>query len=367
MASSSTTRSAGIGPPSRARVQALELQPSIAVLIPCLNEAAAIAKVVRDFRTALPEAKIFVYDNGSADGTPDIAREASAIVRTESMRGKGNVVRRMFADIEADVFVLVDGDDTYDASSAPALVSALLEESLDMVNAARRTEATDAYRPGHRLGNRLLTGLTAAFFGERLSDLLSGYRVFSRRFVKSFPALAAGFEIETELSIHALELRMPIAEVPVAYRERPRGSASKLNTYRDGFRILKTIVNLVKQERPLAFFSFAAACAIVISLALGVPVVLEFMRTHLVPRLPTALLATAMAILAFLSLGCGLILDSVSRGRAELKRLAYLSVPVRFTPVGPAAARWRSHPDADAPAPAPAPARATSAQALRAR
>lgn len=348
MTAGRTTLCAGIGP-SRAKVQVLELQPSVAVLIPCLNEAAGIAKVVREFRSALPEAKIFVYDNGSTDGTPDIARAAGAIVRTEPIRGKGNVVRRMFADVEADVFVLVDGDDTYDAFRAPALVSALLEGSLDMVNAARHTDAAGAYRPGHRIGNHLLTRLTAAFFGERLSDLLSGYRVFSRRFVKSFPALAAGFEIETELSIHALELRMPIAEVPVEYRERPRGSASKLSTYRDGFRILRTILYLVKQERPLAFFSIAAACAIAISLALGIPVVLEFMRTHLVPRLPTALLATAIAILAFLSLGCGLILDSVSRGRAELKRLAYLSVPVRFTPVEPLA-RWRDHADAAASA-----------------
>ena len=335
MAPGSTRLTAGTESRPGVRVLAFESQPSIAVLVPCLNEAAAIAKVVADFRSALPEAKVFVYDNGSLDGTPEIARAAGAIVRIEPMRGKGNVVRRMFADIEADVFVLVDGDDTYDAGRASTLISVLLERSLDMVNATRRSEATGAYRRGHRVGNRLLTGLTAAFFGERLSDLLSGYRVFSRRFVKSFPALASGFEIETELSVHALQLRMPIAEVATEYRERPRGSASKLSTYRDGFRILRTILYLVKEEKPLAFFSTAGAIAAIISIALGIPLIFEFMRTHLVPRLPTALLATAIAILAFLSFGCGLILDSVSRGRAEVKRLWYLSVPVRFTPVRP--------------------------------
>ncbi len=310
-------------------------QPAIAVLIPCLNEAAAIAKVVTDFRSAFPEAKIFVYDNGSTDGTATIARGAGAIVRVERMRGKGNVVRRMFADIEADVFVLVDGDDTYDASRAPALVSELLRNSLDMVNAARRSSAQAAYRTGHRLGNRVLSGLVAAFFGDQLSDLLSGYRVFSRRFVKSFPALAAGFEIETELSVHALQLRMPVSEIETPYRERPAGSTSKLSTYRDGWRILRTILYLVKEEKPLAFFSVAAAALAAASFGLGVPVIVDFMHTGLVPRLPTALLAAAIAILSFLSFACGLILDTVSRGRAEAKRLAYLSLPVRFTPVHP--------------------------------
>lgn len=335
MATSSTTLPAGIETQPSARVLALEWQPSIAVLIPCLNEAAAIAKVVADFRSALPAAKVFVYDNGSTDGTPELARAAGAIVRREPMRGKGNVVRRMFADVEADVFILVDGDDTYDAGRAPDLVRELLERSLDMVNAARRAGADAAYRRGHRFGNRLLSGLVATFFGERLSDLLSGYRVFSRRFVKSFPALASGFEIETELSVHALQLRMPIAERTVGYRERPRGSSSKLSTYKDGLRILKTILHLVKEEKPLAFFALIGALAAGVSLALGIPVVLEFMRTHLVPRLPTALLAAAIAIVSFLSFACGLILDSVSRGRAEFKRLAYLAIPVRFSPVRP--------------------------------
>jgi len=308
-------------------------QSGIAVLIPCLNESTAIAKVVHDFRTYLPEANIFVYDNGSTDGTPEIASAAGAIVRTELMRGKGNVVRRMFADIEADVFVLVDGDDTYDARAAPVLISTLLKNSLDMVNAARQSEVEAAYRRGHRFGNRLLTGMVARFFGNRLTDLLSGYRVFSRRFVKSFPALASGFEIETELSVHALQLRMPITEVSTDYRERPTGSASKLRTYKDGFRILQTIVYLIKEEKPLAFFSAVAAMLAVLSLALGAPLVVTFMRTGLVPRFPTALLAAALALMSFLSFTCGLILDTVSRGRAETKRLAYLSVPVRFTAI----------------------------------
>ncbi len=310
-------------------------QPAIAVLIPCLNEAAAITKVVTDFRAAFPEAKVFVYDNGSTDGTAEAARAAGAIVRIEPMRGKGNVVRRMFADIEADVFILVDGDDTYDASDAPKLVSELLRNSLDMVSGARRSTAQGAYRPGHRLGNRLLSGLVAAFFGDQLSDLLSGYRVLSRRFVKSFPALASGFEIETELSVHALQLRMPVSEIETPYRERPAGSASKLSTYRDGWRILRTILYLVKEEKPLAFFSVMAAALAALSLVFGVPVIVEFMHTGLVPRLPTALLAAAVAILSFLAFACGLILDTVSRGRAEAKRLAYLSLPVRFTPVRP--------------------------------
>jgi glycosyltransferase involved in cell wall biosynthesis len=306
---------------------------TIAVLVPCLNEAAAIPKVIADFRRYLPDATIFVYDNGSTDNTAQIARDAGAVVRTEAMRGKGNVVRRMFADIEADVFLLVDGDDTYDASVAPDLIELLLKKSLDMVNGVRVSEVREAYRRGHRLGNRVLTGMVATFFGNRLTDLLSGYRAFSRRFVKSFPALTSGFEIETELSIHALQLRMPLAEIPIEYRERPEGSASKLSTYRDGFRILRTIVYLIKEEKPFAFFSAVAGLLTLLSLYFGLPVVAEFRQTGLVPRLPTALLAAALAILSFLSFACGLILDTVSRGRAESKRLAYLSFPVRFTSV----------------------------------
>jgi len=311
-----------------------ERRPTVAVLVPCLNEAAAIGKVVADFTASLPEARIFVYDNGSTDNTVALADAAGAVVRREPLRGKGNVVRRMFADIDADVFVLVDGDDTYDAGVAPELVARLLHESLDMVNAARRSDAPGAYRAGHRAGNWLLSTLVATLFGRRVTDLLSGYRVFSRRFVKSFPALATGFEIETELSVHALQMRMPVAEVPTAYRERPQGSASKLNTYKDGLRILGTIVHLVRDERPLAFFSSVSAVLAVVSLLLGVPVIIEYMHTGLVPRLPTALLAASIAILAFLGLACGLILDAVSRGRLEAKRLAYLSVPVRFATPG---------------------------------
>lgn len=322
-----------------AGVALTRLPDRIAVLIPCLNEEAAIGKVVADFKAALPGAAIFVYDNGSTDRTIQAARAAGAIVRVEPMRGKGNVVRRMFADVEADVFVLVDGDDTYDASSAPALVSTLVARSLDMVNATRRTSAEAAYRPGHRFGNRLLSGLVATFFGNRVTDLLSGYRVFSRRFVKTFPALAAGFEIETELSVHALQLRMPMGEVETAYRERPSGSSSKLSTYKDGFRILRTIIFLLKEEKPLAFFSVIAGLLGITALALGIPVVIEFMHTRHVPRLPTALLAAAIGILSCLSLACGLILDTVSRGRAETKRLAYLSVPLRFVSIASAAAQ----------------------------
>jgi glycosyltransferase involved in cell wall biosynthesis len=308
-------------------------QPSVAVLIPCLNEAVAIANVVGGFRRSLPDATVFVYDNGSTDRTVEIARAAGAVVRVEPLRGKGNVMRRMFADVEADVYVLVDGDDTYDASRAPELIDVLVSRSLDMVNAARQSDIKEAYRRGHRFGNVVLTGLVALAFGKRLTDLLSGYRVFSRRFVKSFPALAAGFEIETELSIHALQLRMPIAELTISYKERPHGSTSKLSTYKDGFRILRTIGYLVKEEKPFAFFSFMAGAIALLSLGLGVPVVVEFMRTGLVDRIPTALLAAALMILSFLAFTCGLILDTVSRGRIEVKRLWYLSVPVRYNSV----------------------------------
>ena len=303
----------------------------IAVLIPCLNEAAAIGKVVKDFRSALPHAIVFVYDNGSTDRTVEIARAAGALVRREPLPGKGNVVRRMFADIDADVYILVDGDDTYDASVAPELVQLLLDGSMDMVNGARRPAAQEAFRAGHVLGNKLLTGLVAGLFGNRVTDLLSGYRVLSRRFVKSFPAVAAGFEFETELSVHALQLRMPVGEVLTRYRQRPRGSVSKLHTYRDGLRILKTIVMLVKEEKPLAFFSSFALLFAVTALGLGVPVVINYVHTGLVPRLPTAILAASIALLSFMSLQCGLILSTVSRGRAETKRLAYLSVAPRIT------------------------------------
>ncbi len=306
------------------------MELDIAVLVPCYNEQIAIRKVIEDFRVALPNATVFVYDNNSEDKTIEVARSAGAIVRSERLPGKGNVVRRMFADVEADVYVLVDGDDTYDAASAPKLIRRLIEESLDMVNAVRVESSTAAYRTGHRLGNRLLTGFVAWMFGSRSSDMLSGYRIFSRRFVKSFPALAVGFEIETELTVHALELRMPIAEMPTPYRERPPGSLSKLKTYTDGVRIANTIVTLIKEEKPLAFFSSMAVVLAVAAFALGIPVLLAYRETGLVPRLPTAVLSMGLVLMAALSLTCGMILDTVTRGRKEAKRLAYLSVPIRF-------------------------------------
>jgi hypothetical protein len=300
---------------------------AIAVLIPCLNEEVAIAKVVADFRAALPSAAIYVYDNNSSDGTARAARSAGAIVRHEMLRGKGNVIRRMFADIEADAYVLVDGDDTYDARSAPAMLNLLADQCLDLVNGARISDIAAAYRHGHRLGNRLLTGIVQGIFGNRVRDMLSGYRVLSRRFVKSFPALSAGFETEAELTVHALALRMPIGEIATAYKERPAGSASKLRTWSDGLRILRTIVLLVKEERPLQFFGFCGVLLAAASVILALPVIGTFMRTGLVPRLPTAVLSTGLMLLSFLSVGCGLILDSVARGRKEMKRIAYLAIP----------------------------------------
>ena len=300
--------------------------PRIAVLIPCYNEAEAIAGVVRDFAAALPEATVYVYDNNSRDETRARAAQAGAVVRTETHQGKGNVVRRMFADIEAEVYVLVDGDGTYDAPSARAMVDLLLEHSLDMVNGARVPVAAAAFRPGHVLGNRLLTGTVAIIFGDRLRDMLSGYRVMSRRFIKSFPALASGFETETELTVHALELRLPLAEVHTPYRDRPAGSQSKLRTFRDGFRILRTIFFLVKEERPLQFFSGVALLLVIAALVLGTPLVIEFLRTGLVPRLPTAILATGLMLLGAVSGVAGLILDTVTLGRREMKRLHYLSL-----------------------------------------
>ncbi len=297
------------------------------VLIPCYNEAATIGTVVKDIREALPQAVVYVYDNNSSDETAEIARASGAVVRNEPLQGKGNTVRRMFADLEADVYVLIDGDDTYDAASAPLLVRKLVESNLDMVNAARAAAGSAAYRPGHRSGNVLLTGIVRIIFGARFRDMLSGYRVFSRRFVKCFPALSKGFEIETELTIHALDLRMPVAEVETPYKERPDGSFSKLNTYSDGIRILRTILILIKEEKPLAFFSAVFAVLASLSVVLSIPIIETFLETGLVPRFPTAILSTGMMLLAFLSLASGLILDTVTRGRKELKRLHYLNIP----------------------------------------
>jgi len=301
----------------------------VAVLVPCYNEAPTIANVVRDFRLCLPKADIYVYDNGSTDGTAARAHEAGAIVRHEALQGKGHVIRRMFADVEADVYVLVDGDATYDAVAAPEMMRLLVEEGLDMVSGIRVEEDAGAYRPGHRMGNRVLSGMVRQIFGDRVRDVLSGYRMFSRRFVKSFPALATGFETEIEFTVHALELRMPIGEVNTRYGERPPGSASKLRTVRDGIRIMRTLVLLVKEERPLQFFSAMSLLLLMAGLALGIPVVFEYLHTGLVPRLPTALLALGFVLLSFLSLLGGLILDSICLGRRELKRMAYLAVPAK--------------------------------------
>ncbi len=299
----------------------------VAVLVPCFNEEAAIATVVGDFRKALPAAEIFVYDNNSRDRTVEVARAAGAEVRSERRQGKGHVVRRMFADIEADIYVLVDGDATYDAPSAPRMIDALVNDHLDMVVGVRIDQSTAAYRRGHRTGNRMLTGFLATVFGEAFRDILSGYRVFSRRFVKSFPVLSDGFEIETELSVHALELALPVGEIETPYFARPAGSVSKLNTWRDGFRILGTILKLYRSEKPLRFFTAIGGFLALVSVVLAVPIVITFLEEGLVPRLPTAVLSTGLMIVAMLSISSGLVLDTVTRGRREMKLLAYLSHP----------------------------------------
>ena len=301
--------------------------PRIAVVLPCYNEEAAIAETVAGFRAALPGAAIYVYDNNSSDRTVAIARAAGAEVRTEKMQGKGNVVRRMFADVDADVYIMADGDLTYDPTAAPTMVAMLLDEQLDMVVGTRQHDAADAYRGGHVLGNKLFTGLLSSLFGRNFTDIFSGYRVFSRRFVKSFPVLSAGFEIETEISVHALELKMPVGEIDTAYGARPEGSASKLSTYRDGWRILKTIGTLYRVERPVLFYGSFAALMVATAVVLAVPLILTYLGTGLVPRLPTAILVTGLGIVAVLSFFAGLILDTVTRGRREMRRLAYLTYP----------------------------------------
>jgi glycosyltransferase involved in cell wall biosynthesis len=298
----------------------------VAVLVPCYNEERAIAKVVGDFRAALPDATIYVYDNNSTDRTVETAAKAGAVVRRETHQGKGRVVRRMFNDIEADIYLLVDGDATYDAPSAPTMIAKLIEERLDMVVGSRVDREEAAYRRGHRAGNSMLTGFVAHMFGRAFTDILSGYRAFSRRFVKSFPILSGGFEIETELTVHALELELPVGEVATPYYSRPAGSASKLSTWHDGFRILWTVLKLYRAERPLALFgSFGIALAIV-SVGLAIPIVVTYVEQGLVPRLPTAVLSTGLMLLACLSIVCGLILDTVTRGRREAKLIAYLAL-----------------------------------------
>lgn len=299
----------------------------IAVLVPCLNEAAAIGKVVADFRAALPTAIVYVYDNNSTDDTSAVATAAGADVRRERKPGKGNVVRRMFSDIEADVYVMVDGDDTYEAAAAPKLIEELVTSNLDMMVGQRIETHDAAYRAGHRLGNAVLTGLVGKLFGSPIKDMLSGYRVFSRRFVKSFPSSSREFEIETELTVHALQMKMAIAEVPTNYKERPVGSFSKLRTFRDGWRILVTIMNLMRNERPLLFFSLVGLVFVALGFALGLPVLLEYRDTGLVRRFPTAFLCTGLGVTAMLCIATGLILDLVAHVRREAKRIAYLQYP----------------------------------------
>jgi len=306
---------------------ATQFRLMVAVLIPCFNEETAIAKVITDFRAALPGATIYVYDNNSTDQTATVARAAGAVVRAEPLQGKGHVVRRMFADIEADVYVLVDGDDTYDARAAPVMMKLLLERRLDMVSAARDPPAPAAYRLGHKLGNAILSGMVRHVFGRGINDMLSGYRVFNRRFVKSFPALASGFETETEFTVHALALHMPVAEIYAPYRSRPAGSHSKLNTFADGLRILREIVTLIEREHPLPCAAAITVILLTYALALGLPVIMTFLETGVVDRLPSAVLSASIVVLASLTLGCGLILDAITHGRKELKRLAYLAIP----------------------------------------
>ena len=306
---------------------AAQYQPRIAVLLPCYNEEAAIVDTIAGFRAALPDAAIYVYDNNSRDRTVELARAAGAVVRTERQQGKGNVVRRMFADIDADVYVMADGDLTYDPKAAPEMVRMLLADQLDMVVGTRQHQEAEAYRGGHVLGNRLFTGLLSGLFGRSFSDIFSGYRIFSRRFAKSFPVLSAGFEIETEMSVHALELRMPVGELETAYGARPEGSASKLSTWRDGWRILRTIGTLYRVERPVLFYGGLGVLLMLAAVVLAVPLVITYLDTGLVPRLPTAILVTGMAIVAVLCVFAGLILDTVTRGRREMRRLAYLAHP----------------------------------------
>lgn len=296
------------------------------MLLPCYNEEAAIAATVAGFRKALPGATIYVYDNNSRDRTCDVAAQAGAVVRSERQQGKGHVVRRMFADIDADVYVIADGDLTYDPTAAPAMIDLLLAEQYDMVVGTRRHEEKDAYRGGHVLGNKVFTGLLSGLFGRTFSDIFSGYRVFSRRFVKSFPVLSSGFEIETEISVHALELRMPVGEVQTIYAARPEGSQSKLSTYSDGWRILRTIVTLYRVERPALFYGLIGLVLLLAAVLLSIPLVVTYARTGLVPRVPTAILVTGMTIVAVLCFFAGLILDTVTRGRREIRRLAYLSL-----------------------------------------
>jgi glycosyltransferase involved in cell wall biosynthesis len=297
----------------------------VAVIVPCYNEAIAIGAVIADFRAALPQAVIHVFDNNSRDATAAVAAAAGAVVHRVPLRGKGHVVRRMFADVEADAYVMVDGDDTYDAASTPAMLQRLFDEKLDMVVGARAPVHAEVHRRGHAFGNRLLSGFLGWLFGRSCVDTMSGFRVFSRRFAKSFPVSSGGFEIETELTVHALELKLPIAEVATPFKQRPEGSVSKLSTFRDGFRILATMLSLFSAERPLYFYSVNAVLLALLSVVLVVPIFYTYFETGLVPRFPTAILATGLMLLAALSFFAGLILDTVTRGRRETRLLAYLA------------------------------------------
>jgi glycosyltransferase involved in cell wall biosynthesis len=317
------TRASGVEPKVESTSDSLS-RYRIAVLVPCYNEETAVAQVIADFRAALPSAKIYVYDNNSTDHTIEVARAAGAVVRRELHQGKGNVVRRMFTDIDADIYILVDGDATYDAPSAGGMIARLIEERLDMVVGARVDQEQAAYRPGHRAGNLMLTAFVTMVFGSAFTDVLSGYRVFSRRFIKSFPALSGGFEIETELTVHALELGLPVAEIATPYYARPAGSASKLNTWQDGIRILWTIVRLYRSERPLQFFLIIGVWLAALSVVLAAPVLVTYLQEGIVPRLPTVVLSTGTMLAALLSIASGLVLDTVTRGRREIKLLAYL-------------------------------------------
>lgn len=313
--------------PTRKTTGEAAAQPRIAVLVPCFNEAATIAQVVAAFARALPEAAIWVFDNNSTDDTAAIAEAAGARVRHAPLRGKGNVVRRMFSDVEADIYLLVDGDDTYDATAAPMMVRRLLDEGLDMISVARVSSRAGAYRAGHQFGNKALSGVVRMVFGRQFEDMLTGYRAFSRRFVKSFPAHSRGFEIETELTVHTLQMRLPAVEVEAPYGPRPDGSESKLHTFRDGWRIVRMISLMVREERPLQFFGVASLACVLAAALLTAPLMLDYLRTGLVPRQPTLIVAVGLAVVALLALVCGLILDTVARARLEQRRLAYLALP----------------------------------------
>lgn len=300
---------------------------NIAILIPCYNEEHAIAKVIKGFQSSLPSATIYVYDNNCTDKTPEIASQAGAIIRCETRQGKGHVVRRMFADIEADVYIMVDGDGTYDATYAPLMVETLLAGPCDMVTAIRDFKYSATYEKTNTYGTKALAFIVNKIFGGEIQDMFSGYRAFSRRFVKSFPMVSTGFEIETELTIHALELQMRTAEIEAPYFDREPGSRSKLRAFRDGFKVLFMIIRFIKEERPVQLFASLGAISALLSIGLGIPLVMTYLNTGLVPRIPTAILSSALMLLGFLGLIIGFILSAVTTARRETKRLSYLKVP----------------------------------------